>query len=182
VLLSLVGAALTVYLGVTLFAVLRRFRESAALWFLVVCAVSGTLDLVHAATMLAMLSLSQAFGTAEAPEAALYPVVGAAVAAARRGAHISQLVAIGAWLVVFYSSLWRFQLVPRILAGLGLLGVSLQFTGVTLMMVLGERVLGELAMPMLPIQLTVAGWLLVKGFYKHPSQPAAGSLTGEGIG
>jgi hypothetical protein len=174
VLLSLVGAALTVYLGLTLFAVLRRFSLSAALWFVVVCAISATLDLVQGATLLSMLSFSQAFGTAGAAEAELYPVVGAAVAAARRAAHSMQLVGIGAWLMVFYGSLWRFHLVPRVLAGLGLLGVSLQFTGVTLMMILGYPVLGELAMPLLPIQLTVAGWLLLKGLFEQPPQLAPG--------
>jgi hypothetical protein len=32
------------------------------------------------------------------------------------------------------------------------------------MMFLGYRVIGEMAMPMLPIQITVAVWLMVKGF------------------
>jgi hypothetical protein len=55
------------------------------------------------------------------------------------------------------------------LATLGLIGIALQFTGVTLMMFLGSRVIGEMAMPMLPIQIAVAVWLMVKGFEeRHP--------------
>ncbi len=59
VLLFFVGGALTVGLGVTAFPVLRRHSNAWALWFLVICAVSFTLDAVHNATEMSMLSLSQ---------------------------------------------------------------------------------------------------------------------------
>ncbi|MBC6988392.1 DUF4386 family protein [Hymenobacter sp. BT491] len=124
-----------------------------------------------------MLAVSQAFVAAGAAEAERYQVVGVVVAAARRAAHTTQLVAIGAWLFVFYGSLLRFRLVPRVLAGIGLLGVVLQFSGVTLMMLLGQRAIGTLAMPLLPIQIAVAIWLLVKGFDEH-LPPPVGSASG----
>lgn len=164
VLLSFVGAALTVYLGITAFEQFRLYSKSAALLFVVVCAVSCTLDLVQAGTILAMLSISKEFVTSGAADSRLYEVVGAAVASARRAAHSTQLLAIGGWMFVFYMSLFRFKLVPRVLAVIGVLGVILQFIGVTLMMLLGYRSIGELAMPLLPIQISVAIWLIVKGF------------------
>ncbi len=80
-----------------------------------------------------------------------------------------QLLAIGAWMFVFYISLFRFKLIPRVLAVIGVIGVTLQFIGVTLMMLLGYRSIGEMAMPLLPIQITVAVWLIVKGF-NDPTQ------------
>jgi len=55
-------------------------------------------------------------------------------------------------------------LIPRALASLGVVGIALQFTGVPLMMFLGLSVVGQLATPLLPIHLTTAGWLIVKGF------------------
>jgi hypothetical protein len=121
---------------------------------------------------MSMLAISNEFvysGTAD-PE--LYKVIGATVASARRSAHATQLLAIGAWMFVFYSTLFRFKLVPRILAGIGFVGISLQFIGVTLMMFLGNRLLSELAMPLLPIQIIVAVWLIVKGF-RGPTVKAA---------
>jgi hypothetical protein len=51
-----------------------------------------------------------------------------------------------------------------VLSLIGVIGVVLQFTGVTLMMFLGMGVIGEMAMPLLPIQISVAVWLIVKGF------------------
>ncbi len=164
VLLSLVGGALTVSLGITALPVFRRYSNATALWFLAVCVVSCTLDIVHDATVLSMLSLSQDYVNGGSAESGLYQALGAAVASARRWAHWTQLVAIGGWIFVFYSSLLRFALIPRALAALGLIGIALQFTGVTLMMFLGYRSIGEMAMPLLPIQIAVAVWLMVKGF------------------
>jgi hypothetical protein len=172
VLLSFVGSALTVYLGITAFQVLRLYSKSVALLFLVVCAVSCTLDVVQAGTIVSMLSISNEFVTLSgATDSHLYQMVGAAVASTRRSAHYTQLLAIGAWLFVFYISLFRFKLVPRVLAFFGIVGVALQFVGVTLMMFLGYPSIGEMAMPLLPIQITVAVWLIIKGF-KQPI-PAA---------
>jgi hypothetical protein len=106
----------------------------------------------------------------------LYQVVGAAVASSRRWAHAVQLVAIGAWIFVFYSSLLRFALIPRALAAIGLIGIVSQFIGVTLMMFLGNSPIGEMAMPLLPIQIAVAVWLIIKGF--NEPLPAATAEPG----
>jgi hypothetical protein len=164
VLLSFVGAGLTVYLGITAFQIFRRYSSSAALLFLVVCAVSCTLDIIQGGFIMSMLATSNAFVTSGAVDSELYQVVGAAVASVRRSAHATQLLGFGAWMFVFYISLVRFKLIPLALALIGLLGVSLQFIGVTLMMFLGNRLISEMAMPLLPIQITVAVWLIIKGF------------------
>jgi hypothetical protein len=164
VLLSFAGSALTVYLGIAAFPVFRLYSRSAAQLFLVVCAVSCILDVVQAGTIMSMLSISNQFVTSGAADSELYTVAGAVAAAARRSAHATQLLAIGAWMLVFYFSLFRFKLIPRVLAVIGLIGVLLQFAGVTLMMFLGYRSIGEMAMPLLPIHMTVAIWLIVKGF------------------
>lgn len=173
VLLSFVGAGLTVYLGIAAFHVFRLYSQSAALLFLVVCAISCTLDLVQAGTIMSMLSMSNNFVASGAADSELYNIVGSAVAAARRSAHSTQLLAIGAWMFVFYISIFRFRLIPRVLAAFGLIGVISQFTGVTLMMFLGYRAIGEMAMPLLPIQITVAIWLIIKGFSKPNAEAAA---------
>lgn len=172
VLLSFAGAALTVYLGVTVFKVFRLYSKSAALLFLVVCAVSCTLDIVQGGTILSMLSISNEFVNSGNANPELYQVVGAAVASARRSAHIIQLFAIGAWMFVFYISLFRFKLIPRVLAGIGFMGITLQCIGVTIMMFMGFRPIGEMAMPLLPIQITVAVWLIIKGFNDPALKPA----------
>jgi hypothetical protein len=173
VLLSFVGAALTVSLGVTALPIFRRYSTALAFWFLAVCVVSCTLDLVHGGTVMSMLSVSQEYLKSGAASAELYQLVGTAVASARRWAHYTQLVAIGGWIFVFYSSLLRFALIPRGLAVLGLIGIALQFIGVTLMALLGYSMIGEMAMALLPIQIAVGIWLIVRGFSEKLQDTAA---------
>lgn len=166
--LSFVGAALTVSLAITAWPVFRRYSNATALWFLAACIFSGTLDAVHNATVLSMLSLSRNYVTEGAANPALYQALSVVVATTRRWAHVTQLVGFGVWIFVFYSTLLRFALIPRALAALGLTGIVLQFTGVTLMMFLSRSVITGLALPLLPVQITVAVWLMVKGFKEGP--------------
>src|SRR5688572_6788659 len=173
VLLSFVGAGLTVYIGISAFQIFRRYSTSAALLFLIVCAISCTLDVVQGGMIMTMLAISNEFVSTNAADPGLYKVIGAAVASARRWAHATQLFAIGAWMFVFYISLFRFRLIPRALAILGLTGVLSQFIGVTLMMFLGYGLISEMAMPLLPIQITVGVWLIIRGF-KDPGQNTTG--------
>jgi hypothetical protein len=165
VLIAFVGSALTVGIGITAFPVLRWYSAATGLCFLAACIISCVLDVVHNATVMSMLSLSQQYVTdGAAADQGIYKLVGTAVASARRWAHYTQLAAIGGWIFVFYSSLLRFNLIPRPLAALGLIGIALQFTGVTLSAFLGYGMIGEMAMPLLPIQITVAVWLIVRRF------------------
>jgi len=93
----------------------------------------------------------------------------------RRWLHYTQLLGFGGWIFLFYFSLLRFHLVPRALAILGLIGILLQFSGVTLMGFLGYSVLSQLAMPLAPIHLANGLWLMVKGF-KHMPPPVEGAV------
>ena len=176
VFLACVGGALTVALAITAFPVFRTYSGAMARWFLSVCVLSCALDFVHNATVMSMLSLSREYVSQGAADSGMYQVVGVAVASARRWAHLTQLVAIGMWIFVFYASLVRFALIPRALAAAGLVGILLQFSGVTVMMFLGRSTVGVLAMPLLPIQIAVAGWLIAKGFTDRPkaSSPQPG--------
>jgi Domain of unknown function (DUF4386) len=169
VFLAFVGGALTVALAIAAFPAFRAHSDSAARWFLSVCILSCALDFVHNATVMSMLSLSQEYAGQGAADLGRFELVGFAVASARRWAHVSQLLAIGMWVFVFYATLARFALVPRALAAVGLVGILLQFSGVTVMLFLGRPTIGEMAMPMLPIQIAAAAWLIAKGFSDRPS-------------
>jgi hypothetical protein len=162
VFLSFAGSALTVAIAITAWPIFRRYSNQIALWFLVVCAISCTLDVVHNAAVLSMLSLSQEYTKAAPVDAAFIASTGIVVATARRWAHYTQLLGFGGWIFLFYFSLFRFHLVPRALAILGLIGILLQFTGVTLMGFLGYSIMPQLAMPLAPIHLANGVWLIVK--------------------
>jgi hypothetical protein len=164
VFLSFVGGALTAAIAITAWPILRQYSETIALWFLVVCAISCTLDAIQNATVMSMLSVSQEYVNAGTNDTALVTGVGTLVSTTRRWVHYTQLVGFGAWISLFYLSLWRFNLVPRALAILGLIGISLQFIGVTLLAFLGYSSVTQLAMPLAPIHIANGLWLIFKGF------------------
>ncbi len=171
VVVATVGAALTVWLGI---AMLRPFSEHsrpAAILFLGACSISASMDLVHNGTILSMLSAGEQYSFAAGADTALYQAWGIAAASARRSAHIMQLVAVFAWIFSFYFLLLKNGMVPRVLAGLGILGIVGQFTGVTLMMFLGSGPITYLAVPLAPIHLIAAVYIIAKGFAAR--QPVA---------
>ncbi len=163
VLVSFFGAGLTLALGIFMLPVLRRHSQAAAIFFLMLCAVSCTLDAVQDGTVLSMLSVGVKYANAGGADTPLYQAWGAMASSIRLSVHIVQLFAVGAWMFTFYLGLFRYRLVPRALAGLGIAGVLSQFTGVTLMMFLGDSPITYLAMPLGPIHAIVAIWLIVKG-------------------
>ena len=172
--IAFLGSALTVFLAVKILPILREHSLTAAVWFLAICIVSAALDAVHNASVISMLSVSERF-TASSGGDAIYQAWGAAAGSMRRSAHVVQLVAIGAWMISFYISLWRFKLIPRALSTLGFIGVAAQFIGVTAMMFLGYPPISYLAMPLAPIHAATAIWLIVKGF----PEPADGATLAE---
>ena len=110
---SVLGAGLTLAIGIAMFRVLEARSRPLAILFLAVCAISSTLDLVHGATILSMLSAAEQFTAAAGSDTALYHAWGIAAASMRRSAHIAQLIGIGAWIFVLYYSFLRHGLIPR---------------------------------------------------------------------
>ena len=163
--LGTLGAILTLLIGASMFRFISERSLRMAVFFMGACTMSAALDLVHNATILSMLSASQQYLTAAGAgtDTAIYNPWGIAAASMRRSVHIAQLVGIGVWIFTFYFSLFKFRLVPRPIAVLGLAGILSQFTGVTLMMFLGISPLSYLAIPLAPIHLIAAGWIIAKG-------------------
>lgn len=173
VFLSFLGAALTLAIGITVFPIFRRYSYTLALWFLAACLISCTLDAVQNATVMSMLSLSEHYAKASIADSGVFQGLGVVVAITRKWVHYTQLLGFGAWIFLFYISLLRSALIPRVLAGLGVIGILLQFTGVTLLGFLGYANVMQMAMPLFPIHVAAGLWLIVKGFKEKGLPPVA---------
>jgi hypothetical protein len=156
------GAALTLAIGILMFPRLSEYSRPLALVMLAVCVLSCAVDLVHNATVLSMLGAAEHYSSSAA-DTAITQAWGMAAASLRRSVHIMQLVAICAWIFTFYISVLRYALIPRSIAVLCILGIAGQFIGVTLMMFLGNSPITYLAIPLAPIHLLAAGWIIAKG-------------------
>lgn len=169
VIVGIAMGAIALGIAITTVTVLRRHGERLALWLLAIAIVNFTLAAVEQIALLSLLSLSNAYNGAVAPDEALFQALRGVVSAARNWAHYVHLVIAGGMLLVFFSALCRFALVPRVLAAIGIVACSLQVVGVA-MPIFGLPVAFPLLAPMGATVLATAAWLLVKGFDgQHPT-------------
>ena len=163
VFLLFANCALTIGITIAAFRVFRQYSEAMALWLLAVSVIMFLLQAVDNVHMLSMLSLSQQYAQAGGPDE-LFQTLAAVVGSTRRWAHFTELFVIDCWIFLLYSVLYRFRLVPRALAAFGLITVLLHFTGIPLQGFLGYSLVTLMGVPMALSHITLAIWLLTKGF------------------
>jgi len=164
------NCVLTIGISITVFRVLRQYSESAALWLVALSVMMFSAQAVDNIHLLTMVSLSQQYAHASGREETFIALAGA-VGATRRWAHLSELVLIDCWIFLFYSALYRFAVVPRAVAAFGLTTVVLHFTGIPLRGFLGLGPLALMGMPMALSHVTLAIWLLARGFDEGQRNP-----------
>jgi hypothetical protein len=160
-LLSLALAVLSLGIPIVLWPVLRARSERMALALAVLGGVSVALSGLENTGLLSMLSLSQAYAAAGAPDGALYEALREVVRAQRNWAHLIHLLAGGGVLFLMYAALFRFTLVPRWLAGPGALAAALQLIAVAKPL-FGGWVIFPMLAPLGVANLLLIGWLLWK--------------------
>jgi hypothetical protein len=164
VFLLFANCALTIGISIAAFRVFCQYSQAMALWLLAVMFVLQAVDNIH---VLSMLSLSQQYAQTGGPDE-LFQTLAAVVGSSRRWAHFTELLLIDCWIFSFYSVLYRFVLVPRVLAAFGLITVMLHFTGIPLRGFLGYNLVTPMGVPMALSHITLALWLVAKGFDERP--------------
>ena len=167
-LLGIFIGAFAMAIAITVFPLFRKHSERMALSFLALATAALALAVVENGTVMSMLSLSKAYAASNAADPAAFEGLRGVVAASRNWAHFTHLVVGGSIFLVFYATLFRFALVPRALAALGLAGFVLQMATVSLPF-FGGRVIFALLAPAGIANLALAVWLLTKGFADRPA-------------
>jgi Domain of unknown function (DUF4386) len=166
-LLGLITEALWVGIAVTAFPVFYQRTQTMALWFVALAVVVLAVAVVENAGVMSMVSLSEAYAKAGAAERAQLETVRVVVASARNWPHFLARIFDGVTIFVLYAVLYRFALIPRALAGFGLIAVMLQVTGVA-MPLFGHDVVFPMLAPLGLSLLILAVWLIIKGFRVNP--------------
>lgn len=171
VFLLLANCALTVGISLATWPVFRQHSGAGALLLVAAGVVVFALQAVDNAHLMSMLSLSQQYTQAGGPDEP-FQTFAAVVGTTRRWTHYHVLLTIDSWIFAFYVLLFRFRLVPRALAGFGLLTVLLHFAAIPLPMFLGYRGVTPLGVPMALSHIALAVWLIARGL-ESPARPAA---------
>ena len=170
-LLGLAAGALSTAIAITVLPVLRKHSEAMALWYLALAIAGLALAVVENGTVMSMLSLSNAYAATNGADPASFAGLRGVVAASRNWAHFTHLIVGGAALLVLFVSLLRFALIPRALAIFGIAGVALQIATIS-MTFFGMRILFPLLAPAGIALLSLALWLIAKGFTDATEPPA----------
>jgi len=132
VLMLFVGGAASLAVAVAVWPTVREGQRRLGLWLLALATINFTLQLVENAHWLSLLSLSQAYASANPTDPRIFQLLGLAAHASFRWAHYSHILIVVAWLFTLHLLLYRVALVPRPMAAFGMGAALLHFTGIIL--------------------------------------------------
>jgi hypothetical protein len=171
-LLGVVTEALWIAIAVVAFPIFWQRARAMTLWFVALAAVLLAVGVVESIGVMSMISLSDAYTKASAVEREQLQSIRVVVASARNWAHYMGRICDGVAIFVFYAALFRLALVPRVLAGLGLIAAVLMVAAVG-MPLFGHDVVFPMLAPLGVVQLILAVWLTAKGF-SESTKPKTG--------
>ena len=158
--------------AVTLYPVVKRQNEGAALGFAAVRVLEAGLIFTGAVSLLSLVTLRQDLGGAAGANAAALVTTAASHVAIYNWTFLlgqSLMPAISALLLG--SLMYRSRLVPRIIPLLGLIGAPLLIASVITTLFRTDHQITVLALGFLPVaawEFSLGVWLVVKGFRPSP--------------
>ena len=157
--------------AVTLYPVVKRQNESAALGFVAARVLEACMIFTGAVSLLSLVTLQQA-GATGANAAALVTVGASHVAVYNWAFLLGQSLMPGINALLLGSLLYRSRLVPRVIPVIGLIGAPILIIAVIATLFRGTVPPPSLAvlaaLPVAAWELSLGVWLVVKGFKPSP--------------
>ncbi|NEW09323.1 DUF4386 domain-containing protein [Paenibacillus sp. SYP-B3998] len=155
--------------SITLFPLLRKQNESLALGYVCFRFLEAVIITVGIISVLSLLTLSQEFVKAGAPNAASFQTSGTLLKAIHDWTFLlGPNFMLGVNTMLGSYLLYKSKLVPRVISGWGLTGATLILIAALLVMFGVIRQLSTwgavLAIPVASYEMILAVWLIVKGF------------------
>lgn len=169
--LLMIGSAMAIAVSAAAQPLLRRYSSNLAFWLLSLSIAAFTLQAVDCGRILSMLSLSQHYAASGSPNSELFQSLAIVVGSARKWAHYTYLLVAVTWILLLFTVLFHYHLVPRALAAFGIIASLMQIGGVTIRSMLGYSPETRLAMPLAPVYIALALWLIFKGLREPVPAP-----------
>jgi len=174
-LFAFIAAGISGSIAISLYPVLKKYHEALALGAVGFRLIEPVFYIVGVMSILALLLLSQEFVKAGSPAASSVQLVGTLALAIHTWAYyVFGVVAYSLGVLMYYVVFYQARLIPRWLAGWGVLATLCSLTAAFLVM-FGEKPVSPLMISLLlPIfvqEIVLAGWLIFRGF--NPSAIAS---------
>ncbi|MFC2014858.1 DUF4386 domain-containing protein [Chloroflexota bacterium] len=163
-------------IGIGMYPIFKKQNEVLALGYAGFRLIEGALFIASVVSLLSILTLSQEFVKAGAPDASHFQTMGAVLTGENYWVYHMGTLSLGLAALIFYYLLYKSKQIPRWLSAWGLIGVPLWFA-VSLLIIFGldssSTVSTLLYLPIGVNEMVLAIWLIVKGFNSSaiPSEP-----------
>ncbi|HEX5906235.1 MAG TPA: DUF4386 domain-containing protein [Propionibacteriaceae bacterium] len=165
--------------GVLMFPVLKQHSERAAVGYLAARIMDATLIAVMALLILVQIPVAIEYANAAAADTSYLQALSAVFDHAQLYAYEFAMITVGAAGLILCYAFYRSQLIPRLLAGWGLIGYAVLLSG-SVLQVFGFNLNSIQAIPGGLWEVFIGVWLIVKGFNSSsqaPSEPTRSSTT-----
>jgi hypothetical protein len=176
--LLFMGGAAAIGIAISLYPVLRKHNEGLALGSVGFRTAEGLFDFIGVLGLLILITLSQQFVGAGAPDSSYFQTLGVlSISGFHWAVNVVKLMAFSMGCLLYYVIFFRTKLIPRWLSGWGIAAAIMTMLSALLVMygLIAPFSTAQiiLNLPILPQELVLAVWLIVKGF--NPSAVAASS-------
>ena len=162
--LVLIDSVAVAGIGIMIYPILKKYNEALALGYAGARIAEGVLFIVNVIFILTLLTLSQEFVKAGAPDASYYQTSGTLLLAAGDWAFLLGFgLAFALSALILNSLLYQTKLIPRWLSGWGFVGAVLIFVYYLLQFFSTNQV-EILFLPIAVQEMVFAVWLIIKGF------------------
>ena len=177
-LFELIMAVACAGIAIWLYPVLKKHNQALALGSVSFRIIEAALYFVAVTGLLSLLTLSQEFVKAGAPDASYFQTSGTLLLAARDWAGVLGSISFILGALMYYYLFYQSKLIPRWLSVWGLIGVPLYIAAALLLMFglinpFSTSVI-LLDLPIAVNEMVLAVWLIAKGF--NSSAIASGSV------
>jgi hypothetical protein len=183
----LMGAACA-GIGLALYPILRKYNEGLAFGAAGFRIIEGVVDVVGALLLVTLLTLSQEYLIAGAPESSYFQTADVLINTGKDWlTNVAMLLTFGIGALMYYIVFYQFRLVPRWLSVWGLVAIIMTIISAVLVLFQFIPSAGTiqivLNLPILPQEMVLAVWLIAKGINPAavaslPAKTATNELLG----
>ena len=169
ILLTLIAAFASASIAISLYPILKKHNQSLALGAVGFRLIEAVFYIVGVIAIVLLLSLSQEFVNAGAPNSSYFQTLGVILLSGYHWVgNVAGTLAFYLGAMMYYYIFYRTKLVPRWLSGWGLVAVTMGIVASILVMfqLVGpmSAVQVVLNLPIAVQEMVLAAWLIVKGF------------------
>ena len=164
VLLLLIDSAAVVGIAVMMFPILKKHNEALALGYVGFRVIEAAIIIFASIILLSLLTLSQEYVQAAAPDASYFQTLGTLLLAVWDWALLlGIMIVFSLTALILNYLLYQSELVPRWLSGWGLIGATLLLAA-GLLEIFDINLTDIINLPIALQEMVFAIWLIVKGF------------------